>query len=53
MSIEFTGAERVLFKAEYDFALNIEKLTEAEATEKAMNKILSVRALSKKIKFKY
>ena len=53
MNIEFTGAERVLFKATYEFALNIEKLTEAEATEKAMNKILSVRALSKKVKFKY
>ena len=50
MQVQFTGAERVLFKATYEFALNVEKLTEEQATEKAMNKILSKRALSKKVK---
>ena len=53
MKIEFTSTERVLFKATFEFAMNIEKLSEAEATEKAMNKILQKRAMVKKIKFKY
>ena len=50
MQAQFTGVEKVLFKATYEFALNVEKLTEAEATEKAMNKILSKRALATKVK---
>ena len=50
MQVQFTGAERVLFKATYEFALNVEKLTEEQATEKAMNKILSKRALAIKVK---
>ena len=50
MNIEFTGAERVLFKATYEFAINAEKLSEADATEKAMNKILSKRAMSNKLR---
>lgn len=54
MQTQFTGAEKVLFKATYQFALDVLKLTEAEATEQAMNKILSTRALSKKVKrFEY
>ena len=50
MQVQFTGAERVLFKMAYEFALNVEKLSDADATEKAMNKILSKRALSTKVK---
>ena len=53
MNIEFTGAEKVLFKATYEFAVNIEKLSHEDATEKAMNKVIMKRALAKKIKFKY
>lgn len=53
MKIEFTSAERVLFKAAFEFALTVEKLPESEAREKAMNKVLAKRALSKTIKFKY
>ena len=53
MNVEFTSVERVLFKTTYDFAINIEKLSHEEATERAMNKVLSVRALGKKVKFKY
>ena len=49
MNIEFTGAERVLFKVAYEFAINVEKLSEAEAREKAMNKILAKRALATKV----
>jgi hypothetical protein len=49
MSIKFTNAETVLFKATFQFAINVEKLTESEATEKAMNKVISKRALAKKI----
>ena len=42
-----TGAEKVLFKAEYQFNINILKLPEAEAHEKALAKISSVRKLTK------
>ncbi len=50
MQVQFTGAERVLFNMTYEFALNIEKLSEEHAREKAMNKILSKRALATKVK---
>lgn len=56
MNKEFTGAERVLFKATYEFAINVEKLSKEEATEKAMNKIIMKRALGKQLAkegFKY
>lgn len=53
MNIEFTGAERVLFNATYEFAVNVEKLSEIEAREKAMNKVIAKRAMVKKLKFKY
>ena len=53
MNIEFTGAEKVLFKATYEFAINIEKLNHEDATEKAMNKVIKTRAMSKKLKFRY
>jgi|688.fasta_scaffold677806_1 hypothetical protein len=49
MQIEFTGAEKVLFKSTYQFAIKVLKVSEAEANEMAMNKIISKRALSKKI----
>jgi FPC/CPF motif-containing protein YcgG len=56
MNKEFTGAEKVLFKMTYEFAVNVEKLTEDEATEKAMNKIIQKRMLGDKLakeKFTY
>ena len=53
MNIEFTGAEKVLFKATYEFAINIEKLSHEDATEKAMNKVIMKRAMVKKLKYKY
>jgi hypothetical protein len=56
MNKEFTGAEKVLFKMTYEFAINVEKLTEDEATEKAMNKIIQKRMLGDKLakeKFTY
>lgn len=56
MQIEFTGAERVLFKVTYEFGVNVEKLSEKEATEKAMNKIIQKRAFGKQLAkegFKY
>ena len=49
MNIEFTGAERVLFKMAYEFAINVEKLSEAEAREAGMNKVLSKRSLVTKV----
>ena len=49
MQKEFTGAEKVLFKATYQFAIEVLKVSEAEANKMAMNKIISKRALVKKI----
>jgi hypothetical protein len=49
MQKELTGAEKVLFKATYQFAIDVLKLSEAEANEKAMAKIASTRSLSKKM----
>jgi hypothetical protein len=53
MQVEFTNAERILYKMAYDFAINVEKLTEAEAKERGMNKVLQKRAMAKSIKFKH
>jgi hypothetical protein len=53
MNIEFTGAEKVLFKATYEFAVNIEKLSHEDATEKAMNKVIMKRAFSNKLKYRH
>ena len=53
MKIEMTGSEKVLFKATLKFAMEELKLSEAEATEKAMAKIMSTRAMAKKLKFRY
>lgn len=49
MNIKFTSAETVLFKATFQFAINVEKLSEAEATERAMNKVLLKRAFATKL----
>ena len=43
-----TGAERVLFSAEYQFNINSLGLSEEEAHEKATAKITSVRALTRR-----
>jgi hypothetical protein len=53
MNVEFTGAEKVLFKATYEFAINIEKLSHDDAIEKAMNKVIMRRAMAKELKYKY
>jgi len=53
MNVEFTNAEKVLFKTTYDFAIKYEKLSHDEATEKAMNKVIMKRALVKKLNYKY
>jgi hypothetical protein len=49
MNVKFTGAEKVLFKMTYEFAINVEKLSEEEAIEKAMNKVIMKRALGKQL----
>ena len=49
MNVEFTGAERVLFIMAYDFALNVERLTDAEAKQRGMDKVLAKRALRNKV----
>ena len=41
-----TGAERVLFSAEYQFNINTLVLSEDEAREKALAKVSSVRRLT-------
>ena len=50
MNIEFTGSERVLFNMAYEFAINVEKLTEAEARQRGMDKVLSKRSMSNKLR---
>lgn len=50
MNIEFTSQERVLYRMEYEFAINVRKVTEVEAREQAMNKILEGRSLVKKLR---
>lgn len=52
MKTTFTSTERVLFNANLKFWIQ-NGLSEAEATEKAMNKILQKRLLSKKLTFKF
>jgi hypothetical protein len=49
MQNKFTGVEKVLFKATFEFAINVEKLSVVEAIEKAMNKIVNKRALGVKL----
>ena len=50
MNIEFTGSERVLFNMAYEYAINVEKLTEFEACQRGMDKVLSKRAMSNKLR---
>lgn len=49
MNVEFTSAERVLFRMAYEFALNVERLTDAEAKQRGMDKVLAKRALRNKV----
>jgi len=48
MQVNFTSPEKVLFKANKEFHLKNGD-TDQQATEKAMNKIISVRALRTKV----
>ena len=50
MPIEFNGPERVLYKMAYEFAINVEKLTEAEARQRGMDKVIAKRSMSNKLK---
>ena len=46
MKGNLTGAERVLFSAEYQYNVNTLGLSEDEAREKALAKVSSVRRLT-------
>ena len=48
-----TSQEKVLYKASYNFAIEVLKLTGYQAQEMAEQKILKKRALGKKIKFRH
>jgi hypothetical protein len=50
---QLTGPEKVLYKAEYQFALKELQLSEDQAKEMAEQKIIKKRALGKTIKFRY
>jgi hypothetical protein len=52
MQLELTSQEKVLFNAHKKFHMEHGE-SEAEAIEAANKKILSVRALSKKVKFRH
>ena len=53
MDIKFTSTEKVLFKQTVSFLMKYESLTEAQAMEKAMDKIIAVRAMVKKTRFRH
>ena len=46
--IKLTGAEQVLYRSTYQFAINTLGLTPAEAVAKALDKVHSKRALGKR-----
>jgi hypothetical protein len=50
MKGNLTGAERVLFSAEYQYNVNTLGLSEDEAREKALAKVSSVRRLTARIR---
>jgi predicted CoA-binding protein len=52
MKTTFTSTERVLFNANFNFWIQ-NGLSETEATERAMNKIIQTRSLAKTLKFKH
>ena len=49
MNVEYTGAERVLFRMAYEFALNVERLSEDEARQRGRDKVLAKRLLRNKV----
>jgi hypothetical protein len=52
-TITMNGVERVLYAASYNFALNVQKLTEEEAVQAGINKVLSKRKLGNRIKSRH
>ena len=48
--MEMTGAEQVLYKVQYKFACDVLELSEPEAREMAMQKIIKTRTLGKQLK---
>ena len=46
---ELTGPERVLYVAQYNFAINVLKMTENEAQAAAIQKIEKKRKLAKRV----
>ena len=48
--MNLTGPEKVLWKANYKFAIEILKFSEERATQKALDKIASTRAMALKLK---
>lgn len=46
---ELTGAERVLYRAQYEFAINVLKLDENKAHLAAIEKIEKKRKLAKRV----
>jgi len=53
MNSKFTGTEKVLFQQTVKFLMKYESLTEAQANEKAMYKIIEVRTMVKKTRFRH
>jgi hypothetical protein len=49
MNVEYTGAERVLFRMAYDFAITVERLSESEAQQRGRDKVLAKRSLRSKV----
>ena len=53
MDHKFNSTEKVLFQETVKFLMKYESLTEAQAMEKAMYKIIEVRTMVKKTRFRH
>lgn len=48
-----TGSEKVLYKATFNFAKEHHNCSDEQAHEQALQKIASIRALTKQLTYKY
>ena len=51
--LNFNSVEKALFKASFDFAIKYEKLSQPEAEERGIEKVMKKRAMAKNLDFKF
>ena len=49
MKVEFTSPEKVLYRTTYEFAVEVLKVSEQEARDMAMHKVLNKRAMARQV----